>query len=174
MVLSGPFLSKTLETAAVSLLLLGPDAATSCRYGVLGSRYVHLGISQLECPLIDWKHKKTSSREMTSIVRPLPVLSAVSSNSLCLMGAVHPQLPRSFQVLELSTGQAPRRAQGMKTKLKWIFQALMYEQWVLLSLLISRGGKVLACPTLGPWCVSGKSKLRTVSPLGCECQPSFI
>lgn len=66
------------------------------------------------------------------------------------MGAAHPQLPHSFQVLELSTGQAPRRAQGMKTKLKWTFQTLMYEQWVLLSLLISRGGKVLARPTLEP------------------------
>lgn len=47
-------------------------------------------------------------------------------------------------------GQAPRRAQGMKTKLKWTFQTLMYEQWVLLRLLISRGGKVLACSTLEP------------------------
>lgn len=50
----------------------------------------------------------------------------------------------------------------------------MYEQWVLVSLLISRG-EVLACPTLEPpRCVSGKSKLRTVSVLGCDCQPPFI
>lgn len=50
----------------------------------------------------------------------------------------------------------------------------MYEQWVLLSLLISRGGKLLACLTLEPHrCVSGKSKLRTVSPLVCDCQPPF-
>lgn len=50
----------------------------------------------------------------------------------------------------------------------------MYEQWVLLSLLISRGGKLLACLTLEPHrCVSGKSKLRTVSPLVCDCQSPF-
>lgn len=62
----------------------------------------------------------------------------------------------------------------MRTKLKWTFQTPMYEQWVLVSLLISRG-EVLACPTLEPpRCVSGKSKLRTVSALGCDCQPPFI
>lgn len=37
-VLSGPFPSKTLEEmAAVSLPLLGPDTAITCRYGVLFS-----------------------------------------------------------------------------------------------------------------------------------------
>lgn len=62
----------------------------------------------------------------------------------------------------------------MRTKLKWTFQTLMYEQWVLLSLLISRGGKQLTCPTLEPHrCVSGKSKLRTISLLVCDCQPPF-
>lgn len=35
-----------------------------------------------------------------------PVPSAVSTNSLCLMGADHLQLPQSFQVPELSMGQA--------------------------------------------------------------------
>lgn len=75
MLLSGPFPSKALETAAVSVSVLGLEAATSCRCGVLGSRYVHLSISQLQCPLIDWKRlekHKTSWKEITSVVQATP------------------------------------------------------------------------------------------------------
>lgn len=58
---------------------------------------------------------------------------------------------------------------GGEDEARMDLQTPMCEQWVLLSLLISRGGRVLACPTLeAPRCVSGKSKLRTVSLLGCD------